>query len=470
LDVLGKVRPQLGRLIVTPFATIGVLTAVLLWEIEHVGSLLLALVIAAGGIAVGVVVARRLRRDMDDLAEYYEGLLRTADDQSRQAEAANRVKDEFLATLSHELRTPLNSILGWAHLLASGKLDAAQHARAIKAIERGGLAQSRLIEDLLDLSRIVSGKLQLAMKPTVIQPLVEAAVDSLRPAADAKDIAIGVTLDSAVGPTSADPDRVQQIVWNLLSNAIKFTPNHGRVDLRLEKQGDHLCLSVQDTGIGFDPEVAKRLFERFRQGDSSSTREYSGLGLGLGIVRHLAELHGGTVQAASGGDNQGSTFTVRLPIRAVQAPIADAPVAATAPTLRGVSVLVVDDDPQSLAFARSALEQYGAIVVSASSASEARQRFTRDPTDVIVSDLMMPGEDGLQLIRSIREIDAKLDRTTPAAALTALARTEDRRRALSAGYQMHIAKPIDPYELVSTVERLAHPPRGGAHGSAHAKG
>jgi signal transduction histidine kinase/ActR/RegA family two-component response regulator len=461
--VLGQVRPQLGRLIVTPFATIGVLAAVLLWEVEHVGSLLLALVIAAIGIAVGVIVARRLRRDMDDLAGYYEALLRTADEQSRQAEMANRVKDEFLATLSHELRTPLNSILGWAHLLASGKLDAGQHARAVKAIERGGLAQSRLIEDLLDLSRIVSGKLHLTMRPTVVQPLVVDAVDSLRPAAEAKDIAIGLTLDASIGPTSADPDRVQQMVWNLVSNAIKFTPSHGRVDVRLDRQGDHMSLLVQDTGIGFDPDVATRLFERFRQGDSSSTRQYAGLGLGLGIVRHLAELHGGTVDASSEGDNKGSMFRVRLPIRPVEAPIVDVPFAATGPTLRGVSVLVVDDDPQSLEFARSTLEQYGAIVVAASSAREARQRFAHDPTDVIVSDLMMPGEDGLQLIHAIREIDAKLDRRTPAAALTGLARTEDRRRALSAGYQMHIAKPIDPFELVSTVERLAREPRGSVH-------
>jgi len=456
------VRPQLGRLIVTPFATIGVLAAVLLWEVEHVGSLLLALVIAAIGIAVGVIVSRRLRRDMDDLAAYYAALLRTADEQSRQAETANRVKDEFLATLSHELRTPLNSILGWAHLLASGKLDPTQNTRAIKAIERGGLAQSRLIEDLLDLSRIVAGKLQLTMRPTVVQSLIEAAIDSLRPATEAKGITIVVSLDPSIGPISADPDRMQQIVWNLMSNAIKFTPSHGRVEVRLERHGHDMCLIVQDNGIGFNPEIAKHLFERFRQGDSSSTREYGGLGLGLGIVRHLAELHGGTVDASSGGENTGSMFRVQLPIRAVDAPIAEVPFAATAPTLRGVSVLLVDDDPQSLAFARSTLEQYGAIVISASSAREARQRFTRDPTDVIVSDLVMPDEDGLDLIQAIREIDAKLDRQTPAAALTGLARTEDRRRALTAGYQMHIAKPIDPFELVSTVERLAHEPHARA--------
>ena len=450
-------RPQLGRLIVTPFATIGVLAAVLVWELEHVGSFLLALVIFAVGIGVGVVVSRRLRRDMDDLAGHYERLLRTADEQSRQAETAYQVKDEFLATLSHELRTPLNSILGWAHMLASGKLDASQHARAIKAIERGGLAQSRLVNDLLDLSRIVAGKLKLTMRPTMIQSLIEAAVDSLRPAAEAKSITIVLSLDKSIGATSADPDRVQQIIWNLVSNAIKFTPSHGRVDVCLRRQGDEMRLVVRDNGIGFNPEIARHLFERFRQGDSSSTREYGGLGLGLGIVRHLAELHGGTVDASSDGDTKGSTFEVRLPIRTIDhAPIVDLRLAATAPTLRGISVLVVDDDPLSLDFARSTLEQCGAIVIPASSAREARQRFTRDPTDVIVSDLVMPGEDGLELIRSIREIDARHHRRTPAAALTGLARTEDRRRALIAGYQMHIAKPIDPLELVLTVDRLAH--------------
>jgi signal transduction histidine kinase/CheY-like chemotaxis protein len=457
----GHGRPQLGRVIVTPFATIGILTAVLVWEIEHVGSVVLALVIAAVAIAVGIVVVRRLRRDMDDLADHYERLLRLADEQSRQAEAANRVKDDFLATLSHELRTPLNSVLGWARLLASGKLDAPQNARAIQAIERAGLAQCRLVEDLLDLSRIVAGKLQLTTRPTVVQPLVEAAVDSLRPAADAKHIAMALALDPTLGATSADPDRLQQIVWNLVSNAIKFTPSHGRVDVRLEHDGAEMFLLVQDTGVGFQPEIAKHLFERFRQGDSSSTRQYGGLGLGLGIVRHLAELHGGTVDASSDGDNRGSLFTVRLPIRPAEPPIIDVPVVSTeVPSLRGVSVLVVDDDPQSLDFARAILEESGAIVVTASSAGEARERFTRDPTDVVVSDLMMPGEDGLQLIHAIRELDTKLGRRTPAAALTGLARTEDRRRALTAGYQMHIAKPIDPSELISTIERLAQASRG----------
>jgi signal transduction histidine kinase/ActR/RegA family two-component response regulator len=452
---------QLGRLVVTPFATIGVLAAILVWEIEHVGSVLLAIGITASAVVVGVIVARRLRRDIDELSAYYETLLRTADDQSRQAEAANRVKDEFLATLSHELRTPLNSVLGWSRLLASGKLDATQTTKAIQAIERAGWAQSRLIEDLLDISRIVAGKLHLTLVPTALQPLIEAAIDSLRPAADAKLIAINMELDPTLPPIAADPDRLRQVVWNLIANSIKFTSNGGHVDVRLTNEGHEMCLSVHDTGIGFTPEVAAHLFERFRQGDSSSTRQYGGLGLGLGIVRHVVELHGGTVTASSPGENAGSIFEVRLPVRTAEAQAVEVPLPATAaPSLRGLSVLVVDDDPGSREFVRSTLEQYGAVVVSASSAREARDRLKREPVDVLVSDLMMPNEDGFELIRHLRELDAKSGHRTPAIALTALARTDDRRRALSAGFQMHVAKPIDPMELVSSVEYLAGDARG----------
>jgi signal transduction histidine kinase/CheY-like chemotaxis protein len=452
-------RPQLGRLIVTPLATIGVMAAVLVWEIEHVGSILLALAIAAGGVAVGVFVARQLRRDIDRVTDYYAALLRTADEQSRQAEAANRMKDEFLATLSHELRTPLTSVLGWVRLLASGKLDAPQTARAVQAIERAGWAQSRLIEDLLDVSRVVAGKLQLNARPTLVQPLVQAAVDSLRPAADAKRITVVTTLDVAPEPIAADADRLQQVAWNLVSNAIKFTPSGGRVDVRLRTTPDEVRLIVADTGIGFTPDVASHLFERFRQGDSSPTRQYGGLGLGLGIVRHVVELHGGTVTAASSGENQGSTFEVRVPVRPWNAPLVEPAVklSTRAPSLRGVTVLVVDDDVHALEFVRATLEQYGAIVVTASSAREAKARFKREPPDVVVSDLLMPDEDGLQLIREIRQIDRAAGRVTPAAALSALARADDRRRALTAGFQMHVAKPVDPSELVSTVERLAQP-------------
>ena len=453
---------QLGRLVVTPFATIGVLAAVLVWEIEHVGSILLAAVIAAGGIAIGVVVARQLRRDIDQIADYYAALLRTADEQSRQAEAANRLKDDFLSTLSHELRTPLNSVLGWARLLASGKLDEGQTHHAVHAIERAGWAQSRLIEDLLDISRIVSGKLELNTGPTIVPPLVQAAVDSLRPAAEAKRITVDVMLDRMPDPIAADPDRLQQVAWNLVSNAIKFTPAGGRVTVRLAATPEVFRLTVSDTGAGFTPDIATHLFERFRQGDSSTTRQHGGLGLGLGIVRHVAELHGGTVTAVSPGEHLGSAFEVCIPIRAWRVPLEEPPQpTAPVPSLRGVSVLVVDEDQAARDFVRRTLEQYGAIVATAASAEEAKARFRREPPDVVVSDLVMPDEDGLQLIRDIRQIERPGGRLTPAAALTGLARMEDRRRALSAGYQVHMAKPVDPRELASAVERLVQPQ---AHG------
>ncbi len=441
---------------VTPLATIGVLSALLVWEIEHVGSVSLALVLALVGVTVGVFVARGVRRQIDELSRYYERMLETADEESRRAEAANQMKDEFLATLSHELRTPLNSVLGWARLLGSGKLDPDHYTRAVQAIERAGWAQSRLIEDLLDLSRIVGGKLQISPRAIVAQPLVEAAVQSLRPAADAKQITIDLSLNPTIGPIEADPDRLQQIMWNLISNAIKFTPTGGHVGVTLDADSACLWFVVRDTGIGFSPEIASHLFERFRQGDSSSTRQYGGLGLGLGIVRHVVELHGGTVTAESAGTNSGSTFRVTLPLRAAHARAAQPPEQAPAPILRGIKVLVVDDDLLALDFIRATLEQYGATVATAASAREAQDRFAKQPPDVLVSDLLMPGEDGLDLIRNIRALEATTGRHTPAAALTALARSEDRRRALSAGYEMHVAKPVDPLELASAVEQLVH--------------
>ena len=318
-----------------------------------------------------------------------------------------------------------------------------------------------MIEDLLDVSRIVTGQMALTMRPTIVRPPVETAIDSLRPAAEAKRITVDAWLDATPDPITADPDRLQQVAWNLLSNAIKFTPTGGHVSVRLESTADEVRLVVSDTGVGFAPDVAVHLFERFRQADGSSTREHGGLGLGLGIVRHVVELHGGTVTATSGGNNLGSTFEVRLPLRRWEQPIVEpTPAAPPAPSLRGVTVLVVDDDPQAREFARATLEQYGAIVVTAATAKEAKARFVRQPPDVFVSDLLVPDEDGLQLIREIRRIDRAAGRVTPAAALTTLARAEDRRRALSAGYQMHVTKPVDPSELVSTVERLAHPPNG----------
>jgi signal transduction histidine kinase/ActR/RegA family two-component response regulator len=455
--VSGHGSPQLGRLIVTPFATIGVLSAVLVWEVEHVGSIVLAVAIAAGGVVVGAVVSRQLRQDIDRVADYYADLLRAADFQSRQAESANRLKDQFLATLSHELRTPLNSVLGWARLLATKKLDQVQTARAIQAIERAGWAQSQLIEDLLDLSRIVAGTMELTIRPTAVRPLVEAAVESLRPAAEAKRIAVEVTLDPDV-PSSfaADAFRLKQVVWNLLSNAIKFTPRGGSIVVRLGVTAGDMHLTVSDSGVGFDADVAAHLFERLRQGDSSSTRRHGGLGLGLGIVRHVVELHGGSVTASSGGEGAGSTFEVRIPIRVIDSAAAPSPPAsAPGPSLRGVTVLVVDDDPHQLAWLRETLERQGAVVVTTSSTREVKARVKRDPPDVLVSDLVLSGDDGLSMIRDIRQLGLESGGATPAFALTALARAEDRRRALSAGFQAHVAKPATPSEIIKTVEWLA---------------
>ncbi len=307
------------------------------------------------------------------------------------------------------------------------------------------------------MSRIVSGKLAIATRPTLVQPPVDAAVNAHRPAAEAKHIVLDLDLDPTLGPIEADPDRFHQMVWNLISNAIKFTPADGRVTVRLRTDDAQVCLSVQDTGIGFEPGVAAHLFERFRQGDSSPTRQYGGLALGLGIVRHLAELHGGTVAASSGGADRGSLFEVRLPLRRADHYVADGPRTVEAgPSLRGVSVMVVDDDPQALSFARASLEQYGANVVAVRSARKARERFARGAPDVLVSDLLMPEQDGLDLIKAIRALDAEHGGRTPAAALTALARSSDRRRTFDAGYQLHVTKPIDPYELASAVDQLAH--------------
>jgi signal transduction histidine kinase/ActR/RegA family two-component response regulator len=455
----GPQQKLLGRLMVPPLVTIGVLSAVLVWQIEHSRSIPVTLLVAGVAITIAALVTRRAGRALRALADYYERLLRTADEASRRAEAANRVKDEFLSTLSHELRTPLNSVLGWSRLLATGKLDAEQTSNAIRAIERAGWAQSHLIEDLLDISRVITGRLEIAPQPTLIRPIIDRAVRSLEAAAHGRNVLVTTSVAPDVMAIEADPDRLRQIVWNLLSNAVKFTSPGGRVDIRVERDGVFVRISVADTGIGFDPQTAEHMFERFRQGDSSSTRQYGGLGMGLAIVRHLVELHGGTITASSPGHDRGSCFEVRLPIgRAIGAEwIAPEPNAATVPArlLEGLSVLVVDDNPMELDFVRASLEQYGAEVRIAASAREARSRYERSRPDVLLSDLRMPGEDGWQLIREIRQLDKRDGRYTPAVALSALARAEDRRLTEAAGFQLHIAKPVDPVELATAVSKLS---------------
>jgi PAS domain S-box-containing protein len=382
-----------------------------------------------------------------------------------QAEAANRLKDEFLATLSHELRSPLNAMLGWIRLLNSRKFDEKTTARAMETIERSAKSQAQLVEDLLDVSRIIRGQLRLNIRPIELISAIEAAIETVRPAAEAKEIGIQTRLDPVAGLVAGDSDRLQQIVWNLLSNAIKFTPKGGRVDVRLERVNSHVEITVTDTGQGISPEFVPYVFERFRQADSSITRSYSGLGLGLAIVRHLVELHGGTVRADSPGEGQGATFTVKLPLMSlrvksdrgerVHSSVESGEPSGNLLLLNGVRVLIVDDETDSREVLTATLEQVGAEVTAVASASEALDAITQLTPDVLVSDIGMPLEDGYSLIRKVRQLKAEQGGQIPAIALTAYARPEDRMRAIAAGFQMHIAKPLEPAELVTMVASLA---------------
>ncbi|AFZ19689.1 response regulator [Allocoleopsis franciscana] len=380
------------------------------------------------------------------------------------AEAANRLKDEFLATLSHELRSPLNAMLGWTRLLNSRQFDAATTARALQTIERSAKSQAQLVEDLLDVSRIIQGKLRLNTRPVELVSVIEAAIETVRPAAQAKEIGLQCVLDPATGPVAGDSDRLQQVIWNLVSNAIKFTPKEGCVQVQLERVNSHVEITVKDTGKGIDPEFVPYVFERFRQADSSSTRVYSGLGLGLAIVRHLVELHGGTVRAHSEGEDKGATFTVKLPRISVVEPssgehsprtVALAAPCDNSPALNGVRVLIVDDEMDSREFLVAALEQCEAKVFAFASAGEALAAISQLKPDVLVSDIAMPLEDGYSLIRKVRQLSAEQGGQIPAIALTAYARAEDRTRAISSGFQMHISKPVEPAELATVVASLA---------------
>ncbi|MGB7922881.1 MAG: ATP-binding protein [Pyrinomonadaceae bacterium] len=387
-----------------------------------------------------------------------------------ESEIINRAKDEFLATLSHELRTPLTAVLGWAHLLRSGRIDKENSTQALETIERNARAQAQLIDDLLDVSRIITGKLRLEVREVEIPPVIEAAIEAVRPATEAKGIRLMTMLDLSAGPISGDPDRLQQIVWNLLSNAIKFTPRGGRVEVRLERVDSHVEVAVHDTGAGIKPEFLPHVFDRFRQADSTTTRTHGGLGLGLAIVRHLVELHGGTVHADSRGEGEGATFTIELPLRVVRRKSEDHPSHAAGrstrkksaddliicePQLAGLRVLVVDDEPDTLELLRMALTQCQAEVTPVSTAASALRAFEESRPDVLVSDIGMPDEDGYSLIRKVRALEDDNGRRIPAIALTAYAREEDRMRALLAGFQVHIAKPINPAEFVAVVASLA---------------
>jgi signal transduction histidine kinase/ActR/RegA family two-component response regulator len=376
-----------------------------------------------------------------------------------QARAANRAKDEFLAILSHELRTPLNVVLGWVSMLREGSVREDRAARALDVIERNARQQAELIDDLLDVSRIVTGKMRLELRPVACAPIIAAVVESLRPTAQAKAVTITLAPFPEESTIRGDADRLHQIAWNLLSNAIKFTPSNGHVWVELTRDEQHVTLAVRDTGIGIAPEFLPHVFERFRQADSSTTRAHSGVGLGLAIARHLVELHGGTIKVDSEGRDRGATFTLQFPAVPVSAVTTHtAPLAAfaprPAPRLDGIRVLVVDDDPNTLDLLTEALGTTGARVTAAASAPRALEQLNSARVDVIVSDIAMPGEDGFWLMERIRALPGDVGRT-PAIALTALARREDRARALAAGYQMHLAKPVELGELQAGVANLA---------------
>jgi PAS domain S-box-containing protein len=384
----------------------------------------------------------------------------------QQAESANQLKDEFLATLSHELRTPLNAILGWSQMLQNGNLDQSQRQKALVTIERNARSQNQLIEDLLDVSRIITGKLRLDVRAVDLSSVISAAVDAARPAAEAKNIRIQVLLDPEAALISGDTDRLQQVVWNLLSNAIKFTPKDGRIQVRLERVNSHIEIVVSDTGKGIEPEFLPYVFDRFRQSDGSMTRRHGGLGLGLAIVRQLVELHGGTVSVNSEGEGQGATFTASLPLLPLRTePESEAPrlhpTARTSdpqncpPELSGLRVLLVDDERDSLDLLNAVLDSCGAQVATAGSAVEALELIKRERFDVIISDIGMPEEDGFSLIGKIRDLPDEEGGGIPAIALTAYARAEDRVRAIRSGFQMHIAKPVEPAELIAVVANLA---------------
>jgi len=379
-----------------------------------------------------------------------------------EAEHANRIKDEFLATLSHELRTPLNAVFGWARTLRNEHVDAAMMMKGLESIERNSMAQVRLVEDLLDISRIVTGKVRLDVRAVDLAAVIESAVDAIRPAAAGKHIDVQTMLGPSVGTIMGDADRLQQIVWNLVSNAVKFTPRDGRVQIRATRLDAHVEIVVSDTGQGIAPHMLPHVFERFRQADSSPTRAHGGLGLGLALVKHLVELHGGSAAVDSAGEGRGATFTVRLPIGfgVAQPPVAPAhsgvsmPAAAADVSLKGVRVLVVDDEHDTLDLFRYVLGRTGAEVETAESAAEALARLEQRRPDVILCDIGMPDEDGYTLIRHVRRLSALRGGDVPAVAVTAYGRVEDHVRSREAGYDMHITKPVEPGALVAVVANL----------------
>jgi PAS domain S-box-containing protein len=412
-------------------------------------------IVGAAKIARDVTLRHTLERERDDLLAR-ERIAR------EEAEASNRAKDAFLATISHELRTPLSPILTWTQLLRQGRLDPEKSERALSAIERSARSQAQLIDDLLDVSRIVSGKMRIQVRPIDLIAVIHAAAEVVRPAAAAKRIDLRLDLDPQAASMIGDPERLQQIVWNLLSNGIKFTPAAGRVDIILRSIEGQIEISVSDTGEGFHPDFRPFIFDRFRQAEVGTTRAHGGLGLGLAIVRHLVELHGGTVEAESAGKGAGATFTVRLPHRTAarredgplgrkQGDVADP---TPFPSLDAVRILVVDDEPDSLDVVGTLLDSCGADIRLATSAADALEVLRTWTPDLVVTDIGMPGTDGYALLAAMQRREAQLGRI-PAIALTAFATRDDHVRILAAGFQLHVTKPVDPIELVTGVANVA---------------
>ncbi len=404
--------------------------------------------------------ARGMLLDAERAARSSAELART------EAEASSRAKDEFLATISHELRTPLNAMLGWSQLLTNNSLSEEKLAHALEVIQRNVLAQSRLVEDLLDVSRIISGQMRLEMQPVEAVRVVDAAIESARPAIEAKHISLNAALDPDSGQILGDATRVQQVAWNLISNATKFTPPNGKITVSVRRLESSVEIVVADTGQGIAPEFLPFVFDRFRQADGSFARRHGGLGLGLSIARHLVELHGGTITVESAGLGHGASFIVRLPFAGTRSSLPLAASGATSldftppavlavPELRGIRVLVVDDDDDSRDLVVSILEKCGAITFPASSAEEALSIITSERPDVLVSDIGMPGMDGYELVRAVRALPDERAHSVPAVAVTAYARTEDQRRALAEGFQLHLAKPIEPTSFAAAVARLS---------------
>jgi signal transduction histidine kinase/CheY-like chemotaxis protein len=421
----------------------------------------------SGGRTLGVNVVVMEITERKKIEEELEHLLREEKAAREEAESVNRMKDEFLATISHELRTPLTSILGWARMLTSGRLTTSQARHALDVIAQSAQSQTQLIEDILDTSRITTGHFRLDTQPVAIEHVFHAAIDVIRPSAEAKGIALTEAVEAPDGMVLGDDNRLRQAVWNLLSNAVKFTGKGGSIEARLGRVKDQVEITVKDTGIGIEPRFLPHVFDRFRQADASSTREYGGLGIGLAIVRHIVEMHGGGVSASSPGKYQGATFKISLPLITMprlerpEGPGVEAPrpakgrkIVETIGRLDGVRLLLVEDNLDTLDLLKFIFEESGAEVIATTSVDEALEALESFKTDALISDIAMPDRDGYDLIREIRSREPERGGKIPAVAVTAYTRSEDRMRVLSAGFQMHIAKPIVPDELIAVVASL----------------